>query len=121
MKLLADIKLDTLQGIGEIGGVGRDLTNKPQAVSFFTFRDTLSLIIGVMTVVGFIWFFFTIVIAAIGWLASGGEKNKVQEAQKKITNGIIGLVILISATFLIKIIEVVLGINILRSVWDILP
>ena len=123
INLLAATRLgnDPLQGFGEIGqGVaGMPLTTKVGA--FWIFRNTLSLIIGVITVIGFIWFFFSIVIAAIGWLASGGDKNKVQEAQKHITNSIIGLVILISSTFLVRLLEIVLGIDILGGIWNLLP
>jgi len=125
MSLLAATELgnDALEGLGEIGtGVaGLPLAGATKAGAFGMFRSVLSLAIGVITVVGFIWFFFLIVTAAITWMSSGGEKNKIQDAQKRITNGIIGIVLLISATFLIKVLETILGIEILKGVWDILP
>lgn len=116
LKLLAGpIDIGELKGLGPLGNdkgtfsSATDPTNATRAFSNF-----ISLVITVMTVVSFIWFLFVIMTAAIGWLSSGGDKNKLQQAQKQITNGIIGLVIVISAIFFVKLIEIVLGINILR-------
>jgi len=78
--------------------------------------NILSVTIGVMTLVAFLWFIFVFFTGAIGWLSSAGDKAKLQEAQKKITHGLVGLIMTISAVFIIKILEFVLGINILDIV-----
>ena len=112
-KLLAQtstpVDLGPFEGLGPLGNpIATE--GDPGASAFANF---ISKFIGIMTVIAFIWFIFTLFIGAIGWLTSGGDKVKVQEAQKKITTAIIGLVIVISAIFLIKIIEVIFNINIL--------
>ncbi len=86
-------------------------TNPDPAIS--TFSNFISTIVGILTVVAFIWFIFNLFIGAIAWLSSGGDKAKLQEAQKKITTNLVGLVIVVSAIFLTKIIGVVFGIDIL--------
>lgn len=111
MKLLA-VDLGTLRGIGPLGGETENFAADPKT-SLLRFNDFITLIVTLMTVIGFIWFIILIMTAAIAWLSSGGDKGKVQQAQKQITHGIIGIVIIISALFLIKLVEIVLGIKIL--------
>lgn len=106
--------LGTFEGLGPLGSF---LGSNPLLYlsnTLETFTKILSVTIGVMTIVAFIWFLFTMFIGAISWLSSGGDKAKLQEAQKKISTGVIGLVIVISAMFLIKIIGTIFGIDILN-------
>jgi len=109
--------LGPLEGLGPLGGENNPLTTKEAAVS--TFTKVISIAIGVMTIIAFIWFLFVLFIGAIGWLGSEGDKAKVQEAQKKITRALVGLVIVIAAIFIVKLVEVILGIKIL-SISDLL-
>ncbi len=106
INLLADstpVNLGILRGFGVIGGEeGKsNLSNLDDAATVFV--RILSTIIGVMTVIAIIWFVFVLITGAIGLLASGGDKVKVQNAQKQITTGFIGLLIVLSALFLLKI------------------
>jgi hypothetical protein len=115
-KLLADASnpLGFFQGLGFLGGDdgadGNFLVNPANA--FGTFTQVLSTIIGVITIIGIIWFIFVLFTGAISWLASGGDKTKVQNAQKQITNGLIGLIILFSAIFIVRLIGELFGISI---------
>ncbi len=68
---------------------------------------TLALIIGSLV------FFFIMIIGAIQWISSGGDKTALEEAKKKITNAIIGLFILFSVFAILKLIENFFGISIL--------
>lgn len=115
-KFLAQIStpldLGPFRGLGPLGGENNPLTTKEAAVS--TFTKFISTVIGVMTIIAFIWFIFQLFIGAIAWLGSGGDKAKLQEAQKKITTAFIGLIIVISAIFLIKIFSVIFGIDFLN-------
>ncbi|SRR5258708_5345864 len=89
------------QGFGPLGISG---ANAPQQ-----FTDTLSKVVGIMTVVGFVWFTFQIILGAIGIVASGGDKNAVEKAQKQITTGIVGVVIIVAAIFIVDLIGTILG------------
>lgn len=73
----------------------------------------LGLIIGVLI------FFFVLIIGAIAWISSGGDKNALEEAKHKITNALIGIIILFSLFAVLKVIENFFGISILTL--DIAP
>lgn len=77
------------------------------------FQDLFSLIIGVMTVVAGIWFIFTLLFGALGWLTAGGDKGAVEAARKRITNGLTGLIIVVIAVFLVDLVGKFLGFSIL--------
>lgn len=68
---------------------------------------TLAIIIGILI------FFFIMIMGAIQWISSGGDKTALEEAKKKITNAIIGIVILFSVFAILKLIENFFGISIL--------
>lgn len=68
---------------------------------------TLGLIIGVL------FFFFVMIIGAIQWISSGGDKNALETSKSKITNAVIGVVILFAVFAIMKFIENFFGISIL--------
>lgn len=71
----------------------------------------LSNIIGFLTILAFLWFTFQVIIAAIQWVASGGEKAALQNAQQRLTHSIIGLAISVAGIFIIILISNLLGIG----------
>lgn len=77
-------------------------------------NKVISTIIGVMTAVAAIWFIFQFIIAGYQWIQSGGEKNNIEQARDKITNSLIGLIIVVSAWIIIGVIGKILGLNILN-------
>lgn len=50
---------------------------------------------------------------AISWIASGGDKQSLETAKSKITNALVGIIILFSAFAVVKFIESFFGISIL--------
>lgn len=77
------------------------------------FQKLLPAVIGLGFVVGFLIFVFIFILGAIQWISSGGDKAAVDAARGKISNAIIGLVVLLSVIAIIKLIENFFGINIL--------
>lgn len=75
--------------------------------------DFLPRFIGLAFVVGALVFFFIMIIGAIQWISSGGDKTALEGARGKITSAIVGVVILLSLFALLKIIEDFFGIDIL--------
>ncbi len=69
----------------------------------------ISTSIGLLTVIGVIYFIFVLLTGAIAIIGSGGDKGGFEEGRRKITTGVIGLVITISAMFIVDIITLVLG------------
>ncbi len=104
MKNLADIDF------GKFKGLGTGPLANPTGTGIEIFSKFLSSIIGLMTIIAIIWFVFTFITGAIGVISSGGDKNSLESAKKKITTGIIGLVVVIAAIFLIKLLGFLLGI-----------
>lgn len=113
-KLIAQLSLGDLKGIGPLGGENEYLGNVFNAGGAFV--AVFSTVIGLLTVIAIIWFVFVFFTGAISWLASGGDKTKTQNAQKQITNGIIGLILVISALFIITAIGEIAGIDITNMV-----
>lgn len=111
-KLIADINLAPPGGFQGPGPLGNPGANAPTL-----FSQTLSKIIGVLTVVSFIWFTFQFVFGAIRIVTSGGDKAALEGARKQITTGIIGVVVVVAAIFIVSLIGTLLGIpNILNPV-----
>ena len=77
------------------------------------FSKFLSNLLGLGLIIGVLIFFFIMIIGAIQWISSGGDKNALEEAKHKITNAIIGIVILFSVFAILKVIEMFFGISIL--------
>jgi len=87
-------------GVGSSIGTGlRDLINN---VTF-----------AVGVIVGLI-FFAMLVMGGIGYMMSAGDEKALTKAKQQITAGLIGLVIVFMAWWVVKIISVIFGINILQ-------
>jgi hypothetical protein len=65
-------------------------------------------------VAGGVLFFFILTTGGIKWLSSSGDKAKLESAQKQISSSLVGLVILLSSFAIIKLIEVLFGIDLLN-------
>jgi hypothetical protein len=52
-------------------------------------------------------------LGGIQWISSGGDKTALEGARGKITNAVIGIIILFSLFAILKIVEDFFGINIL--------
>ncbi|MEK7525946.1 MAG: hypothetical protein AAB546_00505 [Patescibacteria group bacterium] len=94
------------RGFGPLG-----LEGEEASTSGSVFTKVLSTTIGVMTVIAIIWFVIQFFLGAIAIIFSGGDKGKLTEARQKMTTGIIGLVVVIAAIFLIDLVGSILGIE----------
>jgi len=74
-------------------------------------EKVLSSFIGFLSIVAIIWFTFQIIIASYNYISSQGDKGKIEQAQKSITNSVLGLIIALIAIFLASFIAKILGIN----------
>lgn len=112
-KYLADKDLGTIGGDKGFGPWGNlDLSNIRDAANAFS--QIISNVIGVLTIVGGIWFIFVFVTGAFQYLTAGGEPEAIKKASKRITTGIIGLVIIVTSYALISLLGNLLGFNILQ-------
>lgn len=114
------------QGVGCGGGFGPiadffckmtvDPAN-PKAAAVETgnrLNKMVSSIIGFLTICAALWFLFKILMAGYAWISAGGDTEKTTEAWHTITNGIIGLVIVVAAWVIVGLIGTMIGLDILN-------
>lgn len=101
------------QGLGPLGG-----ETSPGIWSLFTevsasekFERIFSVSIGVMTVIGSLWFLVQIFIGAVQWVGAGSEKQALQEARKRILQSIMGLLVIAMSYGLILLIGSIFGLR----------
>ncbi len=101
------------RGLGPLGFDNPINSLFTERTSTQRFDRILSVSIGVMTVIAGIWFMIQIFLAGIEWLSSSGEKQAIQNAQKKIVNSVIGLLIVVISYGLMLTIGYIFGIQLL--------
>lgn len=112
MNKIAQIKIfgttgNQFQGPGTLGTVTNDQDQ---------FNQLISTSIGVLTAIAFIWFFFQLIFGAYSIMNAGSDKQKITDAQKKIYNSIIGIIVVISAIFIAELVGYIFGIDILDPI-----
>lgn len=117
--LISEIKLYPGEGFEGPGSMGKPTGNGVSGLA-----SIISRAIGIMTIVAIIWFVFTFVLGVIGIIGSGGDKQALESARKKITTGAIGLLVVILALVIISLIGRFVGIsNILdiNTLFNLIP
>jgi len=99
--------------LAPIEGVGRWAEAEGEA-SITNLESIFSTAIGFLTIFAGLYFMISFLIGAIGWTTAGGETDKIETAKKRMTNGAIGLIIVVAAYSIIFIIGKVVGIDILN-------
>jgi hypothetical protein len=107
MNTLAQLDFGKLSGFGPLG------ENQGEG-SVGTFTKFVSSTIGLMTLIAFIWFVFLFITGAIGMMTAGSDKASLENARKRIVNGIVGVIVVIGAVSIISLIGSLLGIDILN-------
>ncbi len=108
----AATSLPSFEGIGNLAPIPGTAFSEIEAS--IKFNTALSVSIGVMTAIAAIWFIFSFITGAIQWLSSGGDKQALQTAVKKLTHSVIGLLVVVASYGLIIAISNVFGIQILN-------
>jgi len=80
----------------------------------------LSVVLGLAFIIGSLAFFFIFIVGAIEWITSGGDKVKVDDAKRKLTNALVGLILLFSIFAIANLIDTVFGVNITSFSLDFL-
>lgn len=91
--------------IGSGGGTEHDVL----VISVF-----LANFIRMLFIVSAIWSFVMLLIGGFEYVSAGGEKDKVSNAMKRITNALIGIIILLCGYAVFRLINLVFGINLLN-------
>lgn len=113
MKLLAaGIPLGNITGVGSLGMNSLGCTGGI-ACALGKLGSTISIIIGVVTVIAGLWFMVQVFSSSFQWLTSGGDKQALEGARKRLSHAIIGLLMVVLSYALVSIIGLIFGLNIL--------
>lgn len=104
--------LGSLEGIGPLGNFIKSMQGIETPISLL--NRVISIGIGLITLFAFLYFILQFFTAALKWITAGGDQKSVEAAGKQITNALIGLVIVVSATFIIELVGMVLRIELLN-------
>ncbi|KKP29718.1 MAG: hypothetical protein UW35_C0035G0005 [Candidatus Collierbacteria bacterium GW2011_GWF2_44_15] len=91
-----------------------DIETPATAGNFFGFTciaNLVSNIVSVAFILASIAFFVFLVWGGIEWLMSGGDKGKIEMAQKRITSALIGLIIIAASYAIYKLVLTFIGID----------
>lgn len=87
-------------------------TSQPGGVSTnTTIGNIISNFLLIMYIVGGLAVLVFLIWGAFDWITSGGDKEKVSGARRKIMNAFIGLALLALAAFIVTVVGQVVGIN----------
>lgn len=103
--LLADVTNPALQG-----------ADKPEGAEQ-AFASRVAILWRTAIILGGLAFLLYFIWGGIEWITAGGDQQKIETAQKKITQGIIGLAILAASLVIIQFIGQAVGINLLNITW----
>lgn len=81
---------------------------------FFVFKTTgdfVSSVVSAVIVIGALASLIFVVYGAFSWIISGDDKAKLEQAQKTITNALIGLVITVAAFAIWSLVKSFLGLD----------
>ena len=77
-------------------------------------QNLLPRLIGVAFIIGAVVFLFVMIIGAIQWMTSGGDKAAIEMARGKIINALVGIFILFSLFAVFTLVGEFFGINLLQ-------
>ena len=74
------------------------------------FNKIISSVVGIITIIAFVYFMFTLIAGAIGIITAGGDTGKLEDSRRRLTTGIVGVIVVIAAIFIVDLIATLLGI-----------
>ena len=108
-------KATPLGTIGQDGGFGpwaEKIIGGTQPESLLA--SILSNIIGAMTIGAGIWFLFQAIIAGYNYMNAAGDKARIENAGRKLTNSLVGIALVVAAYGFLSLIGSFLGIEFLN-------
>lgn len=74
----------------------------------------ISTMIGVITVLGSIFFIVNFLLAALSWISAGGDSGKISSARDKMVQSAIGLIVVVGGYAIVGLIGTIVGLDILH-------
>ncbi len=97
--------------LGPVTGVGKFQQYVGSGAGNVTlFESLISKILGILTIMAGISLIVYLMLGALNWITSAGDKGKVEKAQQQITNAILGVVVVVLAYFILGIVSTILDV-----------
>lgn len=113
---------DNGTSLGNIGGAGLGPFGKVgtwgKADGVNALINTVSSIVGALTIFASIWFLFMLLFAGYEWISAGGDSKKIASARDRITHAFVGLVIVVGSWSLLAVAGQFFGFNTLINPTD---
>lgn len=74
------------------------------------FEKIISQAIGILTIFAVLYFIFIVIIGGYNFMSAQGDEKQIETARRQLTNGVLGLVIVIIAVGLGTLISTLIGI-----------
>ena len=73
--------------------------------------EIISMVIGVLTLVAFIYFVIQVILAGYAFISGQGDEKKIESARKRLTDGILGITIVVVAFGITALLAKLMGID----------
>jgi len=100
------------QGLGDKFNSNFPLSNTPGS-SLGTVSKLINIVIPYLFVAAGLVLLFTLISSGLKMMTSSGDEKGLGEAKQRITNALIGFILLFASYWIVQIAEVILGISIL--------
>ena len=110
-KLLA-LDIGHFEGLGPLGNIS--IFADPSVTASERLVGLISSILALMTIAAGIYFLFRIINTSFKLITGGHDKQAIQDAQKQLSNAILGLLIVVLSYTLVGIVGLFLGFDILN-------
>lgn len=109
----------TTLGVPIVGAQEQLITIPENQKGFFTdVNQLVTRALSLVMVIAAVLVFFYLIWGGIEWITSGGESSKTEKARSKITNAVIGLVVLASAYAILQLALRVIGITDVNTIFQ---
>lgn len=95
---------------------GPGVYDRPTVIALF--NNAVSVLIGLLTILAALYFMFQIFISGYDWITAGGDSNKINIARNRLTHGLLGLTVVVSAYALIGLVSSMFGIMVFNPLSD---
>lgn len=90
---------------------------QPETDGVVELDNILSTVIGVLTIVAFIFFVLQIIFAGYAFISGQGDPKKIESARKRLTDGILGITIVVIAFGVTALLAKLTGIS--ENIFDL--
>lgn len=88
---------------------------KDPVATIRTFATGISNLVAFITIIAGLWFGFQIILGAMQWLSSGGDKTGLENARNRLLHAFAGMMIVVLALAIVGILGTFFGLDILLT------